>query len=80
MAVLRQMRHEPDGECEEFHCHSHGVDETGRGYLVCGECGHTFPTWRDLLRDYNANARNEGTPGARTVDAVDFCPHCTTDF
>ena len=74
------MRHDPTDECEAFHCHSHGVDESGRGYLVCGSCGHTFPTWHDLLREYNSWARSAGAQQIRSVDAADLCPHCMDDF
>lgn len=36
--------HEPTDRCVNLHCCRHNVDEPGDGYIVCGECGHLFPT------------------------------------
>lgn len=44
--------HEPTDECDAVHCYEHMVDESGTGYICCGECGHLYQTAGDLRRRY----------------------------
>jgi hypothetical protein len=45
--------HDPTEQCEDRHCYSHHEDEDAAGaYIVCGECGHVYPTARALRRRY----------------------------
>lgn len=41
---VNPLVHEPTDRCSNLHCHSHNVDEPGRGYIICTECGHLYPT------------------------------------
>jgi rubrerythrin len=44
--------HEATDACGSVHCVFHQEDEPGRGYLICGECGHLFKTKRALRREH----------------------------
>lgn len=88
--------HQVTDACADVHCYAHGVDEPQTGWLVCGECGHVFPSAGALRRDYRREywriASMEGVSPpiplwrrirtAATVRAsrVTFCPHCLHDF
>lgn len=50
--------HEASAACSGAHCFACGIDEPTpeRPYLVCGECGHYYPSARALRRDYRREA------------------------
>lgn len=58
-------------------------------YVTCPECGHVYPTPRDLVAAYNAsvdalNARvPDGLPPAMHIhhaDEIVYCPGCLHGF
>lgn len=84
MTDLRDQ-HEPTDACIGVHCHSHGIDEAGDGYIGCYECGHLYRTAGELRRAYRRKAaeialsdlrnphhwaRTVGTPLATRLAAV----------
>lgn len=88
-AALTQ--HEPTDACLGIHCHWHGVDEPGTGYIGCPECGHLYRTAGELRRAYRRQVLSMpryDVPrwrirwAALTVRAsrIGFCQECIHDF
>jgi len=92
--VNTSIQHNPTVECARVHCNFHHVDEPARSpYRVCFECGHVYPTSRDLRRIYRRKfwQMSRGMPWRRqlwrlrrvmTVRAsqISFCQYCIHDF
>lgn len=81
----------PDGFDPETWCHIHfRAEEDDGAYQVCIECGHVFPTARDLRRDFRKMVWQYAkvTPLwsmlwlliSVRASKLASCPHCTHDF
>jgi hypothetical protein len=86
-------QHDPSEACEETHCYSHNVDESGYGYRRCFECWHLYRTERALLWSWRwqmwLSARTyegwiKSAHGLLTqykkAEQINFCAHCAHDF
>lgn len=73
MVDLERMlvKHGPSDDCHG-HCYSHHVDEPGRGYITCIECGHLYRTKRDLRRAYRRGFRQTVQPRRLLSDDLDM--------
>lgn len=63
-----------------LYCWVHGRYEDATGYLVCGECQHSFRTWQDLVADHNAVVNELDMASVQSPEDVVTCPHCVHDF
>lgn len=63
-----------------LYCWVHARYEDASGYLVCGECQHSFRTWQDLVADHNAVVNELDMASVQSPQDVVTCPHCTHDF
>lgn len=85
--MLNTRRHQPTDACNDYHCHSHNIDEPKEGYRLCLECGHCFTNAAELTAaDYNwqRTGHRQGwtsqEPQHRNAENIHSCPHCTHDF
>ncbi len=78
----------PAGPCAcgawhgEMPCALHGEVE-GPGVHTCGECGHTYSSWKDLVLafwDVPVEYLRDDLPWEELADRVFFCPLCVHDF
>jgi hypothetical protein len=58
---FRGSVHDPTDACSPHHCRSHNIDEpvVGMRYILCGECGHLYPTAGSLRRAYRRRLRQD---------------------
>jgi len=70
-------------------CFWHGVEPIpADAFVVCGECGHAYPTADDLDRVIRETHHEASTPAyplgplpeVLDLDAWPFCPLCAHDF
>lgn len=83
------MNTEPHAEtaaCQGLHCAIHDVDEAS-GERACFECGHSWPTRADLVKDHNdmvkeMNAQFPHIPLPEEADPerIWSCPFCAHDL
>jgi hypothetical protein len=76
------QRHDRSPGCAGAHCHSHDLDEPQQhAYVVCGACGHAYPSGEHLLAALAALEDAAAEPGAPpppplAAHRIWFCPLC----
>lgn len=84
--TLNPDRHEPTDACAHCHCHYHHVDEAGKTYRECYECGHAYPTARALRREHRRRVPFRYYPRTwlyslfTRADDITCCPLCAHDW